>query len=239
MDSTLSYLALNRQIGLARELDVIANNVANLATTGYRREGLVFAEFVRAAAPGDSISMADLAARFVAERPGEITLTGNPLDLAIEGPGFFTVRAGGEVLLTRAGNFQRSPEGLLVTADGAPVLDEAGGEIFLPSDAGAVTVARDGTISAGGAPLARLGLVTAAPEALERVGAASFRPREAPVPVENPRILHGALEGSNVDPLAEIARLIAVTRAYERTRLVGDEADRRVRDVIDRLARPA
>ena len=69
MDSSLSYLALNRQIGLAREMTAIANNVANMATTGYRREGLVFAEFIQSAAPGDSVSMADLRGRFASDRP--------------------------------------------------------------------------------------------------------------------------------------------------------------------------
>ena len=140
MDSSLSYLALNRQIGLAREMDAIANNVANLATTGFRREGLVFAEFVQAAAPGDSVSMADLRGRFVSDRPGELTITGGRLDIAIAGEGFFTILSGGETLLTRAGAFQRSAEGLLVTPDGAPVLDDGAAPIFVPPESASLEV---------------------------------------------------------------------------------------------------
>lgn len=238
MDSTLPYLALNRRIGLARELDAVAGNVANMATTGYRREGLVFVEFVRAAAPGESLSMTDLGARFAADRPGELKVTGGRLDAAIDGPGFFQVRLGSEVLLTRAGNFQRSPEGLLVTPDGAEVLDDGGAAIFLPPDGAALDIASDGTISSGGAPVARLGVVSAPPEALSRVGGTAFRSRVTPTPLEDPRLRQGALEGSNVDPIAEIARLVEVNRAYEHVQGLVRDADERTGETLRRLGQP-
>ncbi|MGR3716655.1 MAG: flagellar hook-basal body complex protein [Thermohalobaculum sp.] len=235
MDSSFSYLALNRQIGLAREMTAIANNVANLATTGFRREGVVFAEFVQAAAPGDSVSMADLRGRFVSDRPGELTITGGRLDIAIAGEGFFTILSGGETLLTRAGAFQRSAEGLLVTPDGAPVLDDGAAPIFVPPESTSLEVARDGTISVDGAPIARIGVVTAPAETLSRVGATAFRAAAGVTPVEAPRLQQGALEGSNVDPIVEIARMIAVTRAYEQAQGLIEDEDERVRGTISRL----
>lgn len=235
MDSSLSYLALNRQIGLAREMAAIANNVANLATTGYRREGLVFAEFVQAAAPGDSVSMADLRGRFTSDRPGELTITGGQFDIAIAGEGFFTIQSGGETLLTRAGAFQRSAEGLLVTPDGAPVLDDGGGPIFVPPESTSLEVARDGTISVDGEPIARIGVVTAPAETLSRVGATAFRAAAGVTPVEAPRLRQGALEGSNVEPVVEIARMIAVNRAYEQVQGLLEDEDERVRGTISRL----
>lgn len=235
MDDTLSYLTLNRQVGLARELTSIANNVANLATTGYRREGVVFAEFIRTAAPGASISMADLQGRFSSELPGEVTVTGGELDIAIQGEGFFTIDAGGEILLTRAGAFQRSAEGLLVTPDGAFVLDDGGAPIFLPPDAPRISVAGDGSVSAGGAPLAQLAVVTAPPETLTRVGFTGFRATAEVAPVAAPRLLQGALEGSNVNPVAEIARMIEVSRAYESAQGLSEDADQRIRDTLTRL----
>jgi flagellar basal-body rod protein FlgF len=238
MDSNLPYLALNRQIGLVREMDAVANNVANMATTGYRREGLVFAEFVHAAAPGESLSMADLGARFASDRAGELSLTGGRLDVAIDGPGFFRVRLGEEVLLTRAGNFQRSPEGLLVTPDGAEVLDDGGAAIFIPPESAALEIAADGTISVGEAPLARLGVVTAPPEALTRLGGAAFRSRVEPTPLEALRLRQGALEGSNVDPIAEIARMIVVSRAYEHVQGLTRDADERSSETLRRLGQP-
>jgi flagellar basal-body rod protein FlgF len=235
MDSSLSYLALNRQIGLAREMTVIANNVANLATTGFRREGVAFAEFIQAAAPGDSLSMADLRGRFASDRPGEQTLTGGRLDISIAGEGFFAIQSGGEVLLTRAGAFQRSSEGLLVTPDGAPVLDDGGGPIFVPPESASLEVARDGTISVDGVPVGRIGVVTAPAVSLSRTGGTAFRSSAEVSPVESPRLLQGALEGSNVDPILEIARMIEVNRAYEQAQGLIEDTDERVRGTISRL----
>lgn len=239
MDDSLAYLALNRQVGLAREMTAIANNVANLATTGFRREGLVFAEYVRRTGPADGIAMADLRARFASERPGTLALTGGLLDLAIEDAGYFTIQSGGEVLLTRAGAFQRSAEGLLVTADGAPVLDDGGAPIFVPPDAASVAVAADGALSADGVPVARIGLADAPAESLVRVGAAAFRASAGYGPVDAPRIRQGAIEGSNVDPVVEIARMIEVNRAYEAAQGLLEDADERVRETVSRLGQPA
>jgi flagellar basal-body rod protein FlgF len=237
MDSTLSYLALNRQIGLEYEIDSIANNIANLGTTGYRREGMLFAEFVKAAPPGDSISMADMRGHFASDRPGELTVTNGRLDVAITGEGFFTIQSGGETLLTRAGAFQRNAGGLLVTPDGDQVLDDGGAPVFVPPQATSLEIARDGTLSADGAPIARLGVVTAPPEALTRVGATAFRAAFGVEQVEAPQMLQGALEGSNVDPVNEIARMIMVNRAYEQAQGLIEDADERVRDTINRLGR--
>ncbi len=239
MDDTISHLALNRQIGLGRELTAIANNVANLATTGYRREGLVFAEYLRRIAPAQSLSMADLRARFADERPGALSLTGGELDLAIEGPGFFVLQSGPGVVLSRAGAFQRSADGILVTPDGASVLDDGGAPVFLPPDAAAIGIAPDGAVSADGAPVARLAVVDAPPETLERAGAVSFRPLAGYARIEAPRLRQGALEASNVDPVAEIARMIEVSRAYEASQGLLDDADERVRDTITRLGQRA
>ena len=235
MDSSLPYLALNRQIGLRREMDMIANNVANLGTTGFRREGLVFAEFVRAAAPGESVSMADLGARFASQRPGELAVTGGSLDLAIEGDGFFAVRAGEEMLLTRAGAFQRSPDGLLVTPAGAQVLDDGGAPIFVPPEGTSLVIAGDGTISSDGVPFGRVGVVTVPPETLSRVGGTAFRSTAEPAPVEAPRLRQGALEGSNVEPVSEVARMIAVSRAYEQVQGLTKDTDERTRETLRRL----
>lgn len=235
MDDTLTYLTLNRQIGLTREMTAIANNMANMSTTGYRREGLVFAEFISAAAPGPSVSMADLEGRFASALPGEVTVTRGQLDLAIQGEGFFTIDTGTETLLTRAGAFLRSSEGLLVTPDGARVLDDGGAPVFLPPDATAIAVAGDGTISADDAPLARLAVMTAPAEELTRAGFTAFRATGAVTQVEAPKVLQGALEGSNVDPIGEIARMIAVNRAYESAQGLVEDADQRVRDTLSRL----
>lgn len=238
MDNALYYLALNRQLGLRRELDMVAGNVANLDTAGFRREGMVFAEFVRRTGAGDSVSMADSGASYARAEPGELRLTGAALDLAIEGEGYFLTEDAEGPLLTRAGAFQRSEIGLLVTSEGRSVLDAGGGAIFLPPDAGEIAIAPDGTVSVDGAAAAQIGVYTAAPETLTRVGGTAFRPTDGFEPIPDPVIRQGVLELSNVNPVEEISRMIAVTRAYEQAQSLIEDEDERLRDTVRTLGEP-
>lgn len=237
MDELMSTVVLNRQRGLATELAAIANNVANLATTGFRREGVVFAEFVAEAREGDSVSIGDLNGRFISGRSGRVTQTGRTFDLAIEGEGYFMVERNGETLLTRAGAFQTSPEGALVTPDGDPVLDLAGGRIFIPPNAVPVEIGEDGTISGGGRPLGQVAIVRPPDGATVRAAGAALRVDAVPEPIAVPRLRQGALEGSNVEPVTEIARMIEVTRAYERAQALIEDQDSRIRKVMETLGR--
>lgn len=235
MDDALYYLAINRQSGLRSELGTIANNVANIDTTGFRKQGVIFQEFVDAAGSGQSLSMADLNLRYASALQGEVTVTGNALDLAVEGDGYFTIDDGEGVLLTRAGHFQRSETGLMVTPNGNPVLDTGGAPIFLPPDAGPITIAPDGTISADGQPIAQIAVVTARAEGLTRVGDTAFAAKDDPEPVAVPKLRQGALERSNVNPVEEIARMIEVSRAYEQVQGLIEDEDQRIRDSITTL----
>lgn len=240
MDNSLHYLAVNRQVGLAAEMDMIANNIANVSTTGFRREGLAFTEFVLAAETGDSVSMADLGARFASELPGTVTMTGGRFDIAIEGDGYFVLENGEGPILTRAGAFQTSQDGFLVTPNGDRVLDIGQAPIVIPLEAKDILIAPDGTISAAGEPIAQIGVVDAPRETLSRFGDTAFRAEEdAFEPVAFPKIRQGALEGSNVDPVLEIARMIEVTRAYEMTQSVIEDEDERIREAIRKISQTA
>jgi len=119
-----SYTTLTRQSGLMREMTMIANNIANASTTGYRQEGLIFSEFIqRMPDGGESLSMAHGRVRNTSYLPGTMTATGGPFDLAIDGEGFFLVQTPEGERLTRAGHFMPNAQGDLVTPDGHPVLD--------------------------------------------------------------------------------------------------------------------
>lgn len=240
MDNSLYYLAVNRQTGLSAELDMIANNLANMDTTGFRREGLAFTEFVVSAQNGESVSMADLGARFVSEIAGAFDVTGNRLDVAIEGEGYFAIDTGEGVRLTRAGAFQTSPAGFLVTPSGDEVLDIGQAPIPIPIEAKDVLIAADGTISANGDPIAQLGVFTAPRELISRFGDTAFTVEDdAFEAVPEPRVRQGALEQSNIDAVTEIARMIEVTRAYETAQsLIADE-DERIREAIQTLGQAA
>ncbi|MCU9849463.1 flagellar hook-basal body complex protein [Defluviimonas sp. WL0024] len=234
-----SYTTLNRQSGLMAEMRAVANNIANLSTTGFRREGVIFAEHVAALEGAEpSLSMATAEARSVNLAQGALVKTGGTFDLAIEGAGFFQVETPDGPRLTRAGAFTPSPEGELVTADGARLLDLGGAPVFVPADAGPVAVAEDGTVSVGGNPVAQIGLfVPAGPGDLVHEGGTRFAAPGGIEPQEDGTMFQGFLEHSNVDPVAEIARMIEVQRAYEMGQGFLDNEDRRIRSVIETLGR--
>ncbi len=228
----IGYATLARQSGLMREMATVANNIANLSTAGYRREGLVFAEHVAALEPGEaSLSQGTAGARVTDLRQGPLTQTGATFDLAIEGEGFFLVETPQGRALTRAGSFTPDAEGTLVTPDGNPLLDAGGAPVFAPQGA-KIAIGADGTISADGEPIGQIGLWQPTdPLKMTRGAGTLFRTEDAQ-PAEGGRIFQGFLEGSNVDPVVEIARMIEVQRSYELGQKFLDREDERIRGVI-------
>ncbi len=231
------YATLNRQSGLMREMGVVANNIANASTTGFRREGVVFSEFVAALDQDPSLSMAHASGRHVDLSQSTVSQTGGQFDFAIQGEGFFLVETPQGQRLTRAGSFTPSAEGELVTPDGYRLLDAGGAPIFVPPDAKGIAMASDGTLSAGGQPIARVGLWQPAdPLSLRHQAGTMFSAGEME-PAEGATVLQGMLEDSNVEPVSEIARMIEVQRAYELGQKFLDAEDERVRGVIQALGR--
>lgn len=231
------YATLNRQSGLMREMGVVANNIANASTTGFRREGVVFSEFVAALDQDPSLSMAHASGRHVDLSQATLSQTGGSFDFAIQGDGFFLIETPEGEGLTRAGSFTPSAEGELVTPDGYRLLDAGGAPIFIPPDATAVAMASDGTLSVNGEPIAQIGLWQPTdPMALRHQSGTLFSAGEI-APAEGATVLQGMLEESNVEPVSEIARMIEVQRAYELGQKFLDAEDQRVRGVIQTLGR--
>lgn len=232
------YVTITRQSGLMRELQAIANNIANASTTGFRREGVVFSEYVQRLEDSPSLSMARAAGRHVDLSAGEMESTGGRFDFAIEGEGFFLLETPRGNRLTRAGSFMPSATGELVNADGYRLLDQGGGAIALPPDAGEVALSQDGTLSAGGEPFARIGLwQPVTPGDLRHEGGRLFATTAGEAPMEDGRLMQGRLEGSNVQPLSEIARMVEVQRAYEAGQSFLDREDDRMRTTNQVLGR--
>ncbi|MCI5047842.1 MAG: flagellar hook-basal body complex protein [Aquisalinus sp.] len=233
------YVSLSRQAGLLKELNTIANNIANADTAGYKREGALFTEYIAAAGRDDpSLSIGRLGAHFADLSQGEFNKTGGTFDVAIQGEGFFLIGTPGGERLSRAGHFMTTAEGTLVNPDGFSVLDDAGGEIQIPPEVAQIAIAGDGTISADGNALGRLGVVTAAPENLVREGSNLWRAEGGYKPVEERTVLQGFIESSNVDPVSEIARLIEVQRNYETGQKIFEQEDERISQVIQTVSRP-
>jgi flagellar basal-body rod protein FlgF len=236
MDASV-YVTLARQSGLMREMQVVAHNVANASTTGFRREGVVFAEYVAAMDDGPSLSMAHATARNIDLMQAEVIPTGGTFDLAIQGEGFFLVATPQGDRLTRAGAFTPDAAGNLVNADGHALLDLGGAPVAVPPGARAVAVAQDGTMSIEGRPVARVGLWQPADPLSLTHEAGTLFAAGAVEPAGGAVILQGHLEGSNVNPVTEIARMIMVQRAYEMGQGFLDREDARARAVIQTLGR--
>jgi flagellar basal-body rod protein FlgF len=235
---TTGYTTLTRQAGLLREMQTVANNIANAVTTGYRQEGLVFSEHVTRVKDGPSVSMATANVRATSFAQGTLTQTGGALDLAIEGEGFFLIETPNGERLTRAGNFTLSAEGDLVTLDGHRVLDAGGAPVFVPPDTGAPGISSDGTISANGQLIGQIGLVRPIdPLDMIREGGVMFRTEGEKEPVLEGRMLQGFVENANVDPISQIARMVEVQRSYELGQSFLDAENERIRDALKALTR--
>jgi len=210
--------------GLAAQvqaLDLVAHNLANLGTTGYRAQQATFRSLLAGGdmTRGNPLNEAVndygvLGGSRVDRSPGSLTATGNPLDLAIAGEGFFAVQSARGFLYTRDGNFRLTPAGQLLTAQGDAVLGGQGA-ITLPS--GTVTVSADGTISVNGEVAAKLLLSEFAPDTeLQAAGNALYAaPKDSELPAGSTSIRQGMLEEANVSPVASVVQLIAVQRNAE------------------------
>lgn len=234
MDNT-SYVALTRQSGLLREMQVLANNIANANTTGFCAEGVMFSEHIKALGPNaPSLSMAVSGVRDTVLTQGSLTRTGGTFDLAIEGDGFFLVETPQGQRLTRAGVFGPNALGDLVTPDGYPVLDAGGAPVFVPAGAGPIGIGTDGTISAAGAPIGQIGLfVPVDPKAMIRESGTLFDPQGGTLPALDGRMLQGFVENANVNPIGQITRMIEVQRAYELGQNFLENEHDRIRSVIN------
>jgi flagellar basal-body rod protein FlgF len=246
MDSA-SYLPLSLVSSLRRDLDVTANNIANADTVGFKRERVAFESYLHNDADGEQVNFVVDGGSYLDPSQGRLTATGNPLDLALEGGGWFSYEtADGTRAYGRDGRLALNGEGDLVTLDGAKLLDIGGAPINLPPDvAQAASIARDGTIAGpNGAVLGRVGVFRIDDlQAYERMGGGLFRPpatgAAAPEADADTAVIQGALEGSNVEAITEVTRLIEIQRAYDRAQTISKSADDLRRDALSRLSRPA
>lgn len=246
MDST-SYIQLNRQQGLSKKLDTIAQNIANMNTTGYQREGVVFSEYIQpldtngattTTLKQDSLSLATARARYVDTTQGNAIETGNTLDFALQGDGFFMIETPQGDRLTRNGHFAQNEAGELVTADGLRLLDIGGGPVFIPPQAEQTSVGTDGTVSADGAVIGRIGVFIADPTTLTREGAELYKSTVAPQPIEDTKVMQGYVESANVRPIEEMSDMITVQRAYEAGMNILQSEHERTQKVVQTLGRP-
>jgi flagellar basal-body rod protein FlgF len=220
MDNAI-YVGLSRQMMLQQELDITANNLANVDTVGYKFESLLNAADPVTSSPsgGQPTNVTFVTSDGVARdySQGALTQTGSPLDVAINGKGFFTVNTANGPRYTRDGRFKLDPTGKLVTQDGDAV-QGSGGDITLDPTKGQVSISQTGLISQGGAQVGQLQVVTFdSLAALSKDGSNDYRNDSnlTPTPTTAAVLKQGMLEASNVQPVTQITRLIEINRAYD------------------------
>lgn len=246
-----SIIGLSGQMALRQQLDVVANNVANASTTAYRGDRTLFQSHIsKLDVPGREVAFVQDRATYVDTRPGAIAATGNPLDVAIDGNAFLAVERPGNAGrgYTRDGRLRVAPDNTLVDTAGRPVLDEGGGHLLMPERFSAAEIRADGTVLATtdgrSEQVGRLGLFQPGdPRAIRKGGDGLLEIPPAELrPVEpgsrEVRLVQGALESSSVQPIAEIANLTALQRAYDSVQRIVADDDSRIRKMIEALGRP-
>jgi flagellar basal-body rod protein FlgF len=222
----LAVLA-SRTLTTQRQFTAIADNVANVNTNGFRKLEMNFREVIsRPGGKPTASYVADRALIFSAQ-DGAMEKTSNPLDVALNGEGFFAISVEGNTQYTRRGTFLLATDGTLVTPEGHPVLDNAQAPIQIPAGTQNITITTDGTLATETGPLAQLGVYRFSPEdmkLLQRAGNTAFSPQlgAAATPIDfaalgAPQVRQGFLEASNVNAVQEMVAMDMVSRAYQQS----------------------
>lgn len=242
MENSL-LVGLSHQGALRRRMDIIANNLANMNSTAFKAQRVLFQDHLVRSDNPDSLLGYDQA--FVRDastvrdfREGGLTATENPFDLSIRGDGWFVVETPAGIRYTRNGSIRIDPTGQLVTEHGHPVLAEGDTPIVLEDGSQSISVATNGTISSDIGEIARLRIVRfPGAHDLKAVTGGLMATEARAEDVAAPHVEQGVLERSNVEPILEITRLINVQRAYQRAAKLIQSEDQRVRSMVEEYAR--
>lgn len=240
-----AYVLLSHEQALRRRMDVTANNLANVSTTGFKREQPVFGEHLRETGP-EAVDGATQA-HFVLDRgavhdtaAGAFQVTGNPLDVMIEGAGYLAVESpDGGTAYTRAGHLTLLPSGELATRSGQQVLGEGGRPISVPpEDAASLRIAADGTLSGATGPLGRIAVTRLDEASVTPLGDNLFSGAgAAELPAAETRLKAGGVEGSNVQPVTETTRMVEILRAYQSSVRMSESLGDMRKRALERLGR--
>lgn len=237
MENSL-LVGLTAQMTLRRNMEIVSNNLANVSTSGFKREAPAFEELL-VQVETDQASLQEVS--FVRDwgvvrdmRAGPLVQTGAPLDIAVEGEGFLVVRTPEGERFTRDGHFKLDANGKVVNSDGYPVLSD-GGEITVPTDTTAIKIGSDGTVSTEQGQAGKFRVVTLPPASLRKEGGNLYTSTEQSSPALNARLVQGAIERSNVEPVVEMTKMIEIMRAYQHSTETLNATDDLIRRAVQRL----
>ena len=238
--SNSASIALSHQMALRNQLDIIANNVANGSTAGFQGQRILFQEFLAKPKTGDELSYVHDIGVVRDVSAGPIEPTGNPLDVAIQGSGYFAIENDQGIFYTRNGSFRLDADGQLVTPQGFAVLGEGNVPfVFAPGETD-IQISREGDVSTENGTIGRLKIVSFDNEQnMTPVGDGLLETNEVPIEVPETLFVQGALETANIRPVVEMTRMIEVLRAYQGASRVVETEDERLRRAIQSLTRNA
>ncbi|MCC6598360.1 MAG: flagellar basal-body rod protein FlgF [Alphaproteobacteria bacterium] len=234
------YLGLSRQMVLRNNMDIVANNIANMNTSGYRAQNLMFEEYVsKDKQDFDPMSFVYDRGQYKDTAPGSLTPTGNPLDIALTGPGFIGVQEpGGAIAYSRAGSLQTDAAGTLLNSAGYPVASAGGASIVIPQGSTEIKIDARGVISNQDGQIGQIMVAEFQNlQTLKPLGDTLYQTTEAPLPAENTHVKQGMLEGSNVKPIIEMTHMVETLRSYQSIQNVLQTENDRLRGAIQKLTR--
>jgi flagellar basal-body rod protein FlgF len=243
MDAILTLAASGMQSRM-QSLEMLANNLANVETSGFKADREFYSLYIGADASRDAAT-GDLSTQPVIESPwidlaqGNLRNTSNPLDFAIDGPGMFAVNTPAGTRYTRNGSFRISATGVLTTSEGNPVRARGGGQISIPSTT-RIDVLADGTIQQAGQPLGQIEMAAFDRDSLDKMGESYFAPFAGAVakPATG-TVVQGKLEQSNVTAAESAVRLVAIMRQFEmlqKAMNIGNDLNRHAIEEVARVA---
>jgi flagellar basal-body rod protein FlgF len=242
MQSSL-YVALSGQVALQKRLDTIAHNIANVNTAGFRAEEVSFSTILSRTGT-TPVAFASTGQNYISLATGEISRSGNPLDLAVRGDGFFAVKTpDGGTAYTRDGRLHMDASGSLLTVNNYPILDAGGASILLDPSAGPPIIASDGMINQNGRQVGAVGLFQLDPAAqlsrYDNSAVLADKPASPVLDFNNNGVLQGMTEGSNVNPVMEMTKMIDVQRAFESGSNAIQSTETTFTDAIKSLGAPS
>lgn len=233
------YVALSAQVALEKRLETVANNVANMNTAGFRATGVSFAQEV-ARAGESKLSYVTPGKEFISTGAGPLQQTGNALDVAIQGDAWFAIAGKSGTVYTRDGRMQVSATGALETLNGAAILDAGGAPILLSTNEAMPSIAPDGMITQGGRQMGAIGLFSiergATLSRAENSGVTTDREATPVLDFSKNRIVQGAVEGANTNPIEEMVQLMKITRTFDDVAAQVNRTETSVQNALKTLA---
>ena len=247
MDNT-KYVALSRQMGLWKQMDIVSNNMANMNTSGFKQDEAIFTSYLVETKKAEGFGKVPVIFTqdfgiFKDFQEGAFQETGNQLDVAIQGDGFFALETTQGERYTRKGQFSLDYEGKIVTKEGDVLLSENSEPFFIAPGEKEIYISESGEVSTENGVIGRLKVVAFADnQKLKKIGNTMFEnvnDNTMEVGVADVRIKQRMIEKSNVEPIVEMSKMIKLQRSYEYVQQMIDEEHERLSNTINTYAQLA